>query len=113
MFWRENEAQPLAGNITITVLSAYLYSYSILRRRIWTMIRYRGSSTSRRRGVCTSVWSLCVLAVVVLSKVDEEEEHAHPDPNDENHPGMIYIGRLEGEKDEDRRRVGFDLDNGE
>ena len=53
-----------------------------------------------------------MLAVVVLSKVDEEEE-THPDPNHENHPGMIYIGRLEGENDEDRRRVGFDFDNGE
>ena len=53
-----------------------------------------------------------MLAVVVLSKNDEEEE-THPDPNHENHPGMIYIGRLEGENDEDRRRVGFDFDNGE
>ena len=76
------------------------------------MKRYGGSSTSRRRDFCTSVWSLCVLAVVVLSKNDEEEE-THPDPNHENHPGMIYIGRLEGENDEDRRRVGFDFDNGE
>ena len=77
------------------------------------MARHRGPSTSRRRGFCASVWSLCVLAAVVLSNEVNEEEGPHPDPNDEHHPGMIYIGRLEGEKDEDRRRVGFEHDNGE
>ncbi len=38
--------------------------------------------------------------------VDEEEQH--PDPNDENYPGMIYIGRV----DEHGKRIGFDADNG-
>ena len=33
----------------------------------------------------------------------------HPDPNDENYEGMIYIGR----HDVEGRRVGFDQDNGE
>jgi hypothetical protein len=33
----------------------------------------------------------------------------HPDPNDENYDGMIYIGR----HDEEGHRVGFEVDNGE
>lgn len=33
----------------------------------------------------------------------------HPDPNDEDHVGMIYVGRI----DEDGSRIGFDQDNGE
>ena len=33
----------------------------------------------------------------------------HPDPNDENYEGMIYIGRHE----EDGTRMGFDKNNGE
>ena len=32
----------------------------------------------------------------------------HPDPNEENYKGMIYIGRHE----EDGRRMGFDKNNG-
>lgn len=45
-----------------------------------------------------------------LEAEDEETvEEPHPDPNDEDHPGMIYVGR----KDDDGRRVGFDVDNGE
>lgn len=32
----------------------------------------------------------------------------HPDPNDENHEGMVYVGRLT----DDGTRVGFDVDNG-
>ena len=32
----------------------------------------------------------------------------HPDPNDENYEGMIYIGR----HDEEGHRVGFEEDNG-
>lgn len=31
----------------------------------------------------------------------------HPDPNDEDHNGMIYVGRI----DEDGSRIGFDQDN--
>lgn len=33
----------------------------------------------------------------------------HPDPNDENYEGMIYIGRHE----EDGKRMGFEKNNGE
>lgn len=33
----------------------------------------------------------------------------HPDPNDENYQGMIYIGR----HNEDGTRMGFDKNNGE
>jgi len=43
-----------------------------------------------------------------MLEVDAEEEEPHPDPNEENYPGMIYIGRM----DDDGRRVGFDADNG-
>lgn len=32
----------------------------------------------------------------------------HPDPNEENYDGMIYIGRHE----EDGKRMGFDKNNG-
>jgi len=43
---------------------------------------------------------------------DDEEWGAnvepHPDPNEEDHQGMIYIGRF----DESKKRVGFDEDNG-
>ena len=43
---------------------------------------------------------------------DEDDEwganvEPHPDPNDEDYKGMIYIGRFDGEK----KRVGFDEDN--
>jgi hypothetical protein len=31
----------------------------------------------------------------------------HPDPNDEDYKGMIYVGRYDGEN----KRVGFDQDN--
>lgn len=37
-----------------------------------------------------------------------EEDEPHPDPNEEGHPNMIYIGR----KDGDGKRIGFDVDNG-
>jgi hypothetical protein len=40
--------------------------------------------------------------------VDATDEEPHPDPNEEDYPGMAYIGRLDGEG----RRVGFDADNG-
>ena len=33
---------------------------------------------------------------------------SHPDPNDENYEGMIYIGRHE----DDGTRMGFDKNNG-
>ena len=38
----------------------------------------------------------------------EGEDEPHPDPNEEDYSGMIYIGRF----DDDGRRVGFDVDNG-
>jgi hypothetical protein len=38
----------------------------------------------------------------------EVDEEPHPDPNEENYPGMIYIGRMNDEG----KRVGFDADNG-
>lgn len=33
----------------------------------------------------------------------------HPDPNEENYPNMIYVGRME---EDGKTRVGFDVDNG-
>ena len=33
----------------------------------------------------------------------------HPDPNDENYPGMIYVGKHDHQTG---RRIGFDQDNG-
>jgi hypothetical protein len=41
--------------------------------------------------------------------VDIVIEEPHPDPNEEDYPGMAYIGRM----DDEGRRVGFDEDNGE
>ena len=35
----------------------------------------------------------------------------HPDPNDEDHEGMIYIGRYSDEHDENKKRIGFHQDN--
>ena len=55
---------------------------------------------------------LCCIIIIVCSTavyneiVDDEEPH--PDPNDENYSGMIYIGRM----DEDGKRVGWHTDNG-
>jgi len=40
--------------------------------------------------------------------VVEIDGEPHPDPNEENYSGMIYIGRL----DDDGKRVSFDADNG-
>jgi len=47
-------------------------------------------------------------AIAAKDEVVEIDEEPHPDPNEENYTGMIYIGRL----DDDGKRVGFDVDNG-
>merc|ERR1719491_1518883 len=67
----------------------------------------------KRRAVafCGFILSLCMIIATVAEELDDELG-AHPDPNDEDHPGMIFIGRHEGETEEDKRRVGFEHDNG-
>lgn len=54
-----------------------------------------------------------LLFAILSSSADESKdipnEEPHPDPNEEDYAGMAYIGRI----DDDGRRVGFDLDNGE
>lgn len=76
-------------------------------------------------------WSWCWFLLVVWTaivtewvdckedSIDDEEEwgmnlEPHPDPNEEDHEGMIYIGRLHHHDDGDNknRRMGFDVDNG-
>eukprot|EP00569_Conticribra_weissflogii_P001679 CAMPEP_0171352790 /NCGR_PEP_ID=MMETSP0878-20121228/42531_1 /TAXON_ID=67004 /ORGANISM="Thalassiosira weissflogii, Strain CCMP1336" /LENGTH=500 /DNA_ID=CAMNT_0011858541 /DNA_START=52 /DNA_END=1554 /DNA_ORIENTATION=+ len=52
--------------------------------------------------------SFSLYANALEAEDEETEEEPHPDPNDENHPGMIYVGR----KVDDGRRAGFDVDNG-
>jgi uncharacterized membrane protein len=56
---------------------------------------------------------LCCIIVVCTNAaydemVDVDEQEPHPDPNDENYVGMIYIGRM----DDDGKRVGWHTDNG-
>ena len=56
---------------------------------------------------------LCCIIVVSTNAaydemVDVDDEEPHPDPNDENYVGMIYIGRM----DDDGKRVGWHTDNG-
>ena len=42
-----------------------------------------------------------------FSQISAEGEH-HPDINNEDYPGMIYVGRMY----DDGSRVGFEKDNG-
>lgn len=53
---------------------------------------------------------LCCIIVVCTTVYDEmvDVDEAHPDPNDENYFGMIYVGRM----DYDGKRVGWHTDNG-
>jgi len=53
----------------------------------------------------------CIIIVCTTAAYDEivdVEAEPHPDPNDENYSGMIYIGRM----DDDGKRVGWHTDNG-
>jgi formylglycine-generating enzyme len=54
----------------------------------------------------------CLVGGFVLSVSvgnDSDLADAHPNPNDEHYPNMVYIGRLHHETAE---RMGFDTDNG-
>ena len=55
---------------------------------------------------CLSLCSTCCFAQQPLDKDYDKDDH--PDPNEEEYEGMIYIGRYHS----DGRRVGFEQDNG-
>ena len=58
---------------------------------------------------CILLWTFCLFDAAV--SFDDEElinDEPHPDPNEEDYPNMIYIGRI----DDDGKRVGFEYDNG-
>ena len=50
-----------------------------------------------------------LVATADIDTAEYTEEAPHPDPNNEHYDGMVYIGRM----DENGRRVGFEVDNGE
>mmetsp|Transcript_12697 Transcript_12697/g.27575 ORF Transcript_12697/g.27575 Transcript_12697/m.27575 type:complete len:481 (+) Transcript_12697:55-1497(+) len=55
------------------------------------------------------LWSACIFSVITANEeAVESDEEPHPDPNEQDHTGMIYIGRM----DEEGTRVGFEADNG-
>lgn len=54
-------------------------------------------------------WTACLLSVTANEGYAEGEEEIHPDPNEEDYSGMIYVGRMNDEG----RRAGFEVDNGE
>ena len=55
------------------------------------------------------VWWMTIVALTWAEEEGEDDE-PHPDPNDEDYEGMIYIGPLDPHTS---RRVGFDVDNRE
>ena len=56
------------------------------------------------------VWWMTIVAFAWAEEEEEEGDEAHPDPNDEDYEGMIYIGPLDPNTG---RRLGFDVDNRE
>lgn len=52
------------------------------------------------------LWTSRLSVAVADEEAIEQEEH--PDPNEEDYSGMIYVGRI----DDDGKRIGFDADNG-
>ena len=63
-------------------------------------------------------WTILLIIIVSANSTTDEAESAvpinpddepHPDPNEENYPGMIYIGRHDHH---DGKRTGFHTDNG-
>ena len=58
---------------------------------------------------CILLWTFCLFDAAV--SYDDEElinDEPHPDPNEEDYPNMIYIGRI----DDDGKRLGSEYDNG-
>ncbi|KAL3801551.1 hypothetical protein HJC23_000989, partial [Cyclotella cryptica] len=75
--------------------------------RFWYIMKTRTAPMTPRL--------LSILLLVFVSSArasadpaDSTDEEPHPDPNEEDYSGMVYIGRM----DENGRRVGFDMDNG-
>jgi hypothetical protein len=77
------------------------------------------SSYILRFGLSVTLWC-CLCPFIALANeptietVDWEDEWGanledHPDPNDENYPAMIYVGKHD---ETTGRRIGFDRDNG-
>jgi len=68
-------------------------------------------SRSTKFAFCIFLWAACSFSSFTASyaseAADSDEEH-HPDPNEEDYSGMIYIGRMHDEGG----RVGFEIDNG-
>jgi len=72
--------------------------------------------------VSSRSWTIAVATAVGLAFTQQpalagfpeeftgDEEEDHPDPNEEHHEGMVYIGRLD---DDGQTRVGFHEPNGE
>ena len=56
------------------------------------------------------LWTSCLFYASAANNevIEIDDEEPHPDPNEENYFGMIYIGRL----DDDGKRVGWHTDNG-
>lgn len=59
------------------------------------------------------LWTSCLITSIQVIAGEEDatieiDAEPHPDPNEEDYSGMIYIGRVDGEG----RRVGFHTDNG-
>ncbi len=58
------------------------------------------------------LWIACIVYATAIGdeviEVDGKEHQHHPDPNEENYSGMVYVGRI----DDEGKRVGFDADNG-
>mmetsp|Transcript_29414 Transcript_29414/g.37964 ORF Transcript_29414/g.37964 Transcript_29414/m.37964 type:complete len:484 (+) Transcript_29414:21-1472(+) len=63
-------------------------------------------------------WAILLIIIISANSTTDEAESAvpinpdnepHPDPNEENYPGMIYIGRHDHH---DGKRTGFHTDNG-
>ena len=62
-------------------------------------------------GLVAHLLLCCIIIVCTTAAYDEivdDEAEPHPDPNNENYSGMIYIGRM----DDDGKRVGWHTDNG-
>lgn len=54
------------------------------------------------------LWAACQCPAIAVEDGVAGEEEPHPDPNEEDYPGMIYVGR----RDDDGTRTGFAVDNG-
>ena len=61
-------------------------------------------------------WGAILLLIIIAASANSTTEaplnpddEPHPDPNEENYPGMIYIGR---HNHHDGKRTGFHTDNG-